>query len=94
MLHLIGALLQCVEYNSVFCEESVLRTLEAVRKADVHLDAHPWPHISASAKSLVLKMMCKDPAARPSASELVGKRHNSDATPNKADCMGQLLRQG
>ncbi|KAK1321973.1 Calcium-dependent protein kinase 20 [Acorus calamus] len=47
------------------------RIFEAVRAAELHFPSNPWDYVSASAKDLITKMLCKDPSQRLTAMQVL-----------------------
>ncbi|XP_068650390.1 calcium-dependent protein kinase 17 isoform X2 [Aristolochia californica] len=47
------------------------RIFHAVRAADLHFPANPWDHVSASAKDLITRMLCRDPEQRLTAAQVL-----------------------
>ncbi|XP_068634584.1 calcium-dependent protein kinase 5-like isoform X2 [Aristolochia californica] len=47
------------------------RIFDAVRAADLHFPANSWHPVSASAKDLIIRMLCRDPARRLTAAQVL-----------------------
>ena len=49
------------------------RIFESVRSAELRFPSDPWGHVSQSAKDLIAEMLCRDPAQRLTAKQVLGK---------------------
>ncbi|CAN6485007.1 unnamed protein product [Victoria cruziana] len=48
------------------------KIFDEVKTADIWLPSDPWDHVSASAKDLIKRMLCRDPKQRPTAAQVLG----------------------
>lgn len=49
------------------------RIFESVRSAELRFPSDPWGGVSQSAKDLIAGMLCRDPAQRLTAKQVLGK---------------------
>ncbi|KAK4844533.1 hypothetical protein QYF36_021371 [Acer negundo] len=54
-----------------FWGKTKTKIFEAVKAADLRFPSNPWDHISASARDLIVGMLCIDPSKRLSATEVL-----------------------
>ncbi|KAK0587473.1 hypothetical protein LWI29_023377 [Acer saccharum] len=59
------------ERNASFWGKTKSKIFEAVKAADLRFPSNTWDHISASARDLIVGMLCIDPSKRLSATEVL-----------------------
>lgn len=64
------------------------KIFDAVRAADVWFLSDPWDRISASAKDLIMGMLCRDPSQRLTAAQVLGMSPENRTFPMEGRFIG------